>query len=529
MLQDIVDDNSYPIVFIGSGISKRYLKDFPTWEELLKEYWDLIGESENFYSYLRNLKSDMDESLTEEEKDFLANARIASYINDKFEDLFYKEEIKLESLTIDQAYKQKMSPFKHELANKFKTYEFKEGIEEELQSYKAFLSKARVIVTTNYDMLTENLLNEIGAPPSVFVGQNGFFDRTTDWCDLYKIHGDVHDPNSLIINENDYKNYDKNSILISAKILSTMLESPIIFLGYSLTDRNVRKLLSDFSSQLPNEDIRKSSNRILIVQYDNGEQELIEQMSRDEILDVGFILISTDNYKSLYDTISQINEGLTPYEVHRYEKAIKQIVLAAGNKGALDTVLVSPTELNELQDQIDNDKPIVVALGNKKYMFVNPDLVNYLQDYLFDKNELLPSVALRFVAKENPKSRVPFLKYVNNSNLDQLDLYKKEKEKIKNRVAFHSSYSNLRSTINYPVVSDDIKAILSNTRYSTTKKIESISFNIFSLDPIEVERFILYEAFPMFREEYTKEKSNLTSTLRKLFLAYDIFKHGKKR
>ena len=73
MLQDIITDNSYPIVFIGSGISKRYLKNFPTWEELLKGYWLQIGETDNFYSHLRAIKSQMEPSLTEEEKDFNAN------------------------------------------------------------------------------------------------------------------------------------------------------------------------------------------------------------------------------------------------------------------------------------------------------------------------------------------------------------------------------------------------------------------------------------------------------------------------
>ncbi|VDZ04807.1 Uncharacterised protein [Escherichia coli] len=34
---------NYPIVFIGSGISKRYLENYPTWEELLNEYWKITN------------------------------------------------------------------------------------------------------------------------------------------------------------------------------------------------------------------------------------------------------------------------------------------------------------------------------------------------------------------------------------------------------------------------------------------------------------------------------------------------------
>lgn len=527
MLQDIINDNSYPIVFIGSGISKRYLKNFPTWEELLKNYWEQIGETTNFYAHLRTIKSEMKFNLTDEEKNFYVNTKVASYINEKYDDLFYKEEIILPDLSIDNAYKDKISPFKYHLASKFKNYEFIDGMEEELESYKKFLSKARVIVTTNYDLLTENLLKEIGIKPNIYIGQKGFFDKTLDWCELYKIHGDVNSPNSIIINDDDYKNYDSNSILISAKILSTLIESPIIFLGYSLTDRNVRKLLTDFSSQLPKEDIRKSSNRILLVEYLEGEEELVEQMSRDEILDIGYIHISTNNFKKMYDEVCKINEGLTPYEVLRYERSIKKIVLAAGTKGALDTVLVSPSQLDELEEEIASGKPIVVALGNKKYIFVNPDLISYLQDYIFNENNLLPSVALRFVARENPKSRVPFLKYTNSNNIEKLDLYDKEKTKIRTRINNHKSFTKIQESIKSCHETGSIDLILDNDNYSTSKKIDLITYNIFTLDKQRVELYIKDVAFPMFKEEFVKEKSSLTSILRKLFLAYDILENSE--
>lgn len=42
--------NHYPIVFIGSGISKRYLANFPSWLELLEEYWTKIGSPDDLYT-----------------------------------------------------------------------------------------------------------------------------------------------------------------------------------------------------------------------------------------------------------------------------------------------------------------------------------------------------------------------------------------------------------------------------------------------------------------------------------------------
>ena len=36
VLDKIVDSKKLPVLFIGSGISKRYLFNYPTWDELLE-------------------------------------------------------------------------------------------------------------------------------------------------------------------------------------------------------------------------------------------------------------------------------------------------------------------------------------------------------------------------------------------------------------------------------------------------------------------------------------------------------------
>lgn len=286
MLKDIIENNSYPIVFIGSGISKRYLENSPTWSTLLEEYWQQLGEKSSIFSYMRSIKKELKDTISDNEKDFIVNIKTASYIKQKYDDLFFDGSFSLHGLDQSTAYHEKISPFNFSLSERFKSYIIKEDMKNEIDLYKAFLSKAKVIVTTNYDTLTEDLLNSINEKPTIYIGQKGFFDDTYNWSELFKIHGDVKDPSSIVITEEDYDKYDKNSILISAKILSNLINSPIIFLGYSLSDRNVQKLLSDFASQLPDGDVRKNSSRITVVEYSSGEDELIEQIVNNTLLNI---------------------------------------------------------------------------------------------------------------------------------------------------------------------------------------------------------------------------------------------------
>lgn len=528
MLDDLVSDNNYPIIFIGSGMSKRYLKNFPAWNELLKEYWEKIDEKENFYSYLRAIRSQINKpGLNDDEIDFYVNTQAATYIEEKFDDMFYSAKIVIDGLDIDTAYTQKISPFKFDLAERFSQLEFKDHVEDELVAYTNFLAKARVIITTNYDTLTEQLLLKKGIQPKVYIGQHGFFDKTIDWSELYKIHGDVNEPKSIIINKKDYDQYDENSILISAKILSNMIEAPILFLGYSLTDRNVRKLLKDFASQLPKEDIRKSSNRIFIVEYAENEDTVFEQMNRDELLDISYILVSTDNYSEIFNKISQIDEGLTPYEVRKYQKIIRKIVDTAGANGNLDAVLVSSTQLESLENQIQDGKPIVVALGNRKYMYVFPDLVSYIKDYLREEHSIMPTVALEFIAKENPTTRTPFARYIKNEDINKLEVSEECKEKIRQKIDLLGTLDKTIESVpkNCKQSFNSIKDILA-TPFSMGRRINLITYNIRNIDSEELEGYILNTALNMFTEACQNKQQNLKSVIRKLFFAYDLLIHG---
>src|SRR5699024_3433461 len=145
--------------------------------------------------------------------------------------------------------------------------------------------KSQIIFTTNYDTIIEDTANEQNKALKKFIGQKGFFMQTEDWGEIYKLHGCATEPNSIVITKDDYDHFDRNSVLISAKIISLLLTSPIIFLGYSLNDRNVRKIIRDFSTSLSGQEKDLMSDRLILVNYSEGISELKEYKQADEDLD----------------------------------------------------------------------------------------------------------------------------------------------------------------------------------------------------------------------------------------------------
>lgn len=528
-LNDIVKANSYPILFIGSGISKRYLKDFPNWTELLVSYWGKLNETSDFYAKMIELKKEIeDDEFPEHEIDFETNIRMASYIEERFNAAFINGKISIDGLTTEDVYKNQISAFKFHIANYFDTYELNENVDaEEISSFKTLLSKARIIVTTNYDTFIEDMLDELQIKPKKYVGKEGFFDKTIDWSELYKLHGDVKNPKSIVISKEDYELFDKNSLLVSAKILTQMIESPIIFLGYSLTDRNVQTLLKDFSEQLPDEDLRTSADRIFIAQYRISENEIKEEVVRSNDLNFQYTTLKTDNFKQLYDVISKINQGLTPYEVMKYEKLIKNIVVNSKGNKDLDTVLVSSTELDTLEEDIKNGKNIVVALGDKRFMFVLPDLVSYMKDYILDEKSIMPSVALDFIAKENLTTRTPFSKYVNQSDFSFIDISDETRRIINSKINKLGSLDKTIDSvprdcaINYQTIEE-----ITATTYSVPKKQNLITHNIKNIDFDSIDQYIKTTALDLFEQATLKKQAALKSALRKLIFAYDLLKYG---
>lgn len=57
-LEKIVKSNRMPELFVGSGISRRYLQDYPDWSELLRKSFDMYNKDSYQYQKYIYIRKD---------------------------------------------------------------------------------------------------------------------------------------------------------------------------------------------------------------------------------------------------------------------------------------------------------------------------------------------------------------------------------------------------------------------------------------------------------------------------------------
>lgn len=99
--------------------------------------------------------------------------------------------------------------------------------------------------TTNYDKLIENSLTEAGKVPDTKhrVKQLSFTKRGRDAV-VYKMHGDIENPDKAIITKDDYERYHLDMKFFIDALKGDLVTKCFLFLGFSFTDPNLDYILS---------------------------------------------------------------------------------------------------------------------------------------------------------------------------------------------------------------------------------------------------------------------------------------------
>lgn len=373
-LRTILDDSgSRPILFAGSGLSRRYLNS-PDWVGLLEELINsnpLITMPLGYFT--QNNKNDypaVASALVEEYQTYAWQ----QYENAIFPGSLYKHDY---SKSIFLKYK--VSIILDELLLEFNL----EGhtYQRELEILKTLNPHA--IITTNYDRLLEQLFPEF----NVIIGQQVIRRKeATNIGHILKIHGSTEKPEEMIISSEDYTFFKENQKYLTAKLLTYFMEHPVIILGYSLSDSNVKSILSDISKIVSGEN-DEVVNNICFVEWKKAPIDEDYKPPSDKTIDLGEGKSIRVNYL-LINSFTELYESL-------YQKSAMGL-----------------SSLRELQNNIYN------IVKSKTITDLEVDMVN-IQN-LTDENRLSDLIGLSTGGEDIPQSEVKLLGFGNITNPEKL-------------------------------------------------------------------------------------------------------------
>ncbi|KYD27544.1 hypothetical protein B4113_0090 [Geobacillus sp. B4113_201601] len=275
---------------------------------------------------------------------------LGTYIENDFNLNYY--EGKIRSLSVPEEEK---SPLKYFIKELLRTYKIDENMYEEIEELKKLKDKMITVITTNYDTFLED---HIFTNHERLIKQKMFV--YSELGTLFKIHGCISEPSSIVLTYQDYENFNKKSKVLSAKVISLFAENPVIFMGYSITDENIRNFLKDIYTCLENEEEYKAfEDRLVIIEYKESVQNPIigSHSVYFDGVQIKLTKIIVEDFTLLYKEMQKLEDIVELKDIKRLRNLVYQIVY--DYKGEAKKVI------NLLDDEEYDGNEVVVAIGKE--------------------------------------------------------------------------------------------------------------------------------------------------------------------
>lgn len=159
-----------------------------------------------------------------------------------------------------------------------------------------------IIYTTNYDHCLETAFEAWGKKYKRIVDVDDFVGIDPQTTQIIKFHGDTISDDSIVLTESSYfKRLDFESPL-DIKLRSDMIGKSILFIGYSLSDINIRLLIYKLDQLWGKSNIGKRPKSYLFLPTPNPVQEAILQHRGIQPI-IGNELDKTESIKSFLNKL----------------------------------------------------------------------------------------------------------------------------------------------------------------------------------------------------------------------------------
>lgn len=496
-------------LFIGSGFSRRYL-GLEDWEGLLTKF---CKTKYPFTYYKTSANGNL--------------AKAAELLANDFHDIWWNNDSYSENRNKYNIFsKDKTSALRIEISHYLKNIEINstEKYKKEIESLKEL--NVDGIITTNWDTFLENIFPDY----KVYIGQQELlFSSPQEVGEIYKIHGCSSNPNSLVLTESDYKNFENKNAYLASKLITIFMEHPIIFIGYSLNDANIQLLLTSIVKCIDENNLEKlRKNLIFVNRLKPGEKNNISESEiYIEKISLPITLVKTDDFSIIYDAIKSMKRKLPARILRHFKEQFYEFVYTSE---PTEHILVSGI------DNIKNYKDIdfVVGVGVKQIFseqgYSEIKANDLISDLLYDDKKFSPEKILNtvlvnlsrksdkyvpihfYLNKNNITTEAQFNSYINKNNLICIEKFINNDLKKLRENGYRNQFLRLQNK--------SLQYIIDNI--DSDKAIFYIPF----LDKNEIDLNLLKNFLVKNKPKYIDNKSNYSTIFRKLIVLYDKYRWG---
>lgn len=516
-VQEVVGQfNTTPFIFAGSGMTRRYY-GLPDWAGLLSVFANKIRNDEFAYRFYENKAKNM---LGTGDK----MPMIATLIEKDFNEAWFenKDGIRSNEDSVAQAVMEGTSPFKAEIgAYITENSLIREEYNEEIKKLRR-ISQNNIagVITTNYDMFFETIFDGY----KLFVGQDELvFSQLQGIAEIYKIHGSVDKAETIVINQEDYSKFHEKGKYLAAKLMTIFVEYPIVFLGYSITDSDIRLILTDLVQCLPENKVLLLQKRFVFVEY---KEDAVGATVSSHSMVIGektieMTKITLSDFGLLYEALSKKKAAFPVRILRRFKDDLYHFVLTNEPK---DTMRVAPLE----DERIDEDTlAITIGLAPTGFFGLARAVDSeqwyrniVLHDLPYSADDLLEYV-YQDLAKQN-SWKLPVWFYLDQAKKEYPDIIERAPKNYLEIVSKDSINKN-KSAIR----SRTMKELWEQEKEDQKKAIRLLGFMPYEKVNLNDLEKILKEIFEKHPNYISMAIGSNKSYVRKLIRIYDFLKYKK--
>jgi len=492
-----------PYLFIGSGLSKRYL-NLDDWPTLLQHF---CLDIRKFDYYNAKANSDLTKVASQMAIDFYD----VWWNNPKYEDSRKNYHLFGEMKNIT-------SPLKFEIMKYIESFGFIDdpNILCEIDELKE--STFDAIITTNWDRSLEKLFPDY----NVLVGQNDLINTNVkEILEIYKIHGCCSDFNSMVLTFEDYEYFNKKNAYLASKLLTAFIEHPIIFLGYSVNDANIIDILKQISFCLTDNGIESLKDKLYIINRTKGNEENSIIPSSINIGDANLpvTIIKADDYGLIYKALQEYHRKIDIKFLYSFKNQIYDIIKNNDPHNQMGYVDL---------DRLDNfsDLEVIAGLGIKNRLgqgTIGYERDDFIEDIVNNNRNFVTTdlIETAIPAAMRVTTIIPYFKYLRTGD------YMDEKGNIINTIPaiIEKHIGDIKKELNKNKYKSCTAADFSNYNYTITGA-NNLLFNIkaFGKKNINTDKLLetLKDNYPMYT---CSIKSPFGTSYRKTVRVYDWLKY----